>query len=199
MAKEKQNTEIRRKQIVRAALEVIACDGVGALSVARISRKVGLVPSAIYRHFGEKDEIIDAVLELVHELLLANVAAVRNETDNPLDALRRLMDRHLRLLCDNDGVSTLIFSDQVYSGPAKRKSRIYSVIQDYRVAISKLVQDGQRKRLIKADLDPGAIAVMFLGLVQPPGVLWHLSEGRFDVRKQAVQGWQMFEAAIGRA
>lgn len=198
MGSEKQNTELRQEQIVRAALEVIAADGVGALSVDRISRKVGLVPSAIYRHFSGKDEVIDAVLGLVGKLLLANVAEVKKAAENPLGALRLLMDRHLELLCDNDGISTLIFSDEVYSGPAKRKNRVYAVIQDYRNGIREIVQESQRKRLVKDGLDPDAIAVMFLGLVQPPAVLWHLSAGRFDVRKQATLAWQMFEAAIGR-
>lgn len=199
MGSEKQNSEIRQEQIARAALELIACEGVGSLSVGRIARKVGLVPSAIYRHFLAQSEIIDAVLELIHELLLANVAAVKQQAPNPVDALRLLMNRHLELLCDNDGISTLVFSDEVYSGPAKRKSRIYAVIQDYLRKISELVQEGQRKGLIKDGLNSHATAVLFLGLVQPPAVLWHLSKGRFEVRKQAVQAWQMFEAAIARS
>lgn len=198
MGTDKLTTEIRQEQIVRAALGLIAAEGVGTLSVGRIARKVGLVPSAIYRHFRGKDEVIDAVMGLIRELLLANVTGVRKQAENPLDALRLLMNRHLKLLCENDGISTLIFSDQVYSGPAKRKSRVYAVIDEYRSGISQLVQEGQRKRLIRDGLDPDAIAVMFLGLVQPPSILWHLSEGRFDVRKQATQGWQMFETAIGR-
>ena len=88
MGSEKQNSEIRQEQIARAALELIAFEGVGSLSVGRIARKVGLVPSAIYRHFLAKSEIIDAVLELIRELLLANVAAVKQQAPNPVDALR---------------------------------------------------------------------------------------------------------------
>lgn len=168
------------------------------MSVARISEEVGLVPSAIYRHFRGKDEVIDAVLKRIRELLLANVASVKGKAGNPLEALRLLMTRHLNLFCENDGISTLIFSDQVYSGPAKRKRAIFAVIQDYRLAVAELVREGQSKGWIKDSLDPDAVAVMFLGLVQPPGILWHLSEGRFDVRKQASRGWEMFETAIGR-
>lgn len=196
MGGEKQNTGARQEQIVRAALHIIAGEGTGSLSVARISQEIGLVPSAIYRHFNGKNEVIDAVLERVRQLLLANVAMVKAETDNPLAALRLLMNRHLNLLCENDGISTLIFSDQVYSGPAKRKGRIYAIIQAYLAAIGQLVQEGKRSRSIGDQIDRDTAAVLFLGLVQPPAILWHLSDGRFNAQKQAACAWTLFEKAI---
>ena len=196
MASEKQNTEIRQEQIAVAALRIIGQHGTRALNVVRIAGIVGLVPSAIYRHFGGKDDVIDAVLELVRKRLRANVAAVAAESRNPLEALRLLVDRHITFLCENDGVSTLIFSDQVYSGPKKRKVKIYGVINDYLQEITKLVRDGQEKQLIRGDLEPAAIAVMLLGLVQSPAILWHLSEGNFGVKRQTEQAWRAFERAI---
>ncbi|HEY6572448.1 MAG TPA: helix-turn-helix domain-containing protein, partial [Candidatus Eisenbacteria bacterium] len=55
-------TEVRRDQIAAAALQIIAAHGVRGLSLAAVARRVGLVPSAIYRHFAGKDEILDATL-----------------------------------------------------------------------------------------------------------------------------------------
>ena len=42
--------------------------------MAALARRVGLVPSGIYRHFKNKDEILAAVFDRVEERLLANVA-----------------------------------------------------------------------------------------------------------------------------
>ncbi|HWQ93703.1 MAG TPA: TetR/AcrR family transcriptional regulator [Clostridia bacterium] len=196
MANDKQKTQVRQEQIATAALQIIGRHGTRALNIARIARAVGLVPSAIYRHFGGKDEVIDAVLNLVRSNLQANVLAAAKDAESPLDALRSLVNSHIRFLCENDGVSTLIFSDQVYSGPKKRKAKIYEVIKGYLQGISKLVRDGQQKHFIRSDIDADVVAVMFLGLVQPPGILWHLSEGNFGVRNQTDQAWQVFEKAI---
>lgn len=197
MASHKQNTAIRQQQIARAALQAISLGGTKSLSLARIAQSVGLVPSAIYRHFGGKDEVIDSVLDLIGDHLQANLASVDAETGNAVEALRRLMNRHVNLLCQNDGVSTLIFSDQVFSGPARRKAKIYKVIRDYLAGIGKLVRKGQQARLIRADVESEVIAVMFLGLVQPPAVLSHLSEREFDVTAQTEQAWRVFKDAIG--
>jgi len=65
VAAEKLDTKTRQDQIAEAALEMLGTHGVGELSMADIARRVGLVPSAIYRHFRGKDEVLDAVLELI--------------------------------------------------------------------------------------------------------------------------------------
>ena len=74
MAEEKLDTQVRRQQIAEAALELVANRGLRGLSVAAVARRVGLVPSGIYRHFKNKGEILDAVLDRVEARLLANVA-----------------------------------------------------------------------------------------------------------------------------
>jgi len=44
MKREKLNTEVRQEQIVEAAMNLIAAQGLRRLSVAAISKKIGLVP-----------------------------------------------------------------------------------------------------------------------------------------------------------
>ena len=57
----KVNTEIRQEQIAEAAIELIAAEGVNSLSIAGIAERVGIVPSAFYRHYKSKDEVLDAI------------------------------------------------------------------------------------------------------------------------------------------
>src|ERR1035437_4410262 len=85
----KVNTEIRQDQIARAALALIARDGFQWLNMAGLAREVGVVPSGIYRHYRNKDEVLDAVLELISQRLLGNVAAAKAETADALERLER--------------------------------------------------------------------------------------------------------------
>ena len=55
----KVNTEIRQDQIARAALALIARDGFQWLNMAGLAREVGVVPSGIYRHYRNKDEVLE--------------------------------------------------------------------------------------------------------------------------------------------
>jgi len=59
MRAQKTETEVRQEQIIEAALELIGAEGVGALNIAGIAEQVGIVPSALYRHFKSKDVVLD--------------------------------------------------------------------------------------------------------------------------------------------
>jgi len=96
MAEEKLDTLVRRRQIAEAAMSLIAQRGLRSLSIAAVARRVGLVPSGIYRHFKSKDEILDAVLDRVEERMLANVAEAMQESTEPLPRLKGILMRHIR-------------------------------------------------------------------------------------------------------
>src|ERR1035441_9614955 len=98
---EKLDTEVRREQLAQAALSLITTQGLKSLSVARVARRVGLVPSAVYRHFKSKDELLDAVLELIRERLNANIVQASQDATDTLQILRRVVMAHVRLIREN--------------------------------------------------------------------------------------------------
>lgn len=198
MASEKLDTQVRQEQIVQATLELVAAGGLKTLSVAAVARRVGLVPSALYRHFKGKDEMLDATLELIQNRLLDNVRAVAEETDDPLERLHRLLVRHVRMIEENRGIPQIIFSQDFYAGHPERRSRVYRGIRRYLAEVARILRDGQDSGQILREVDPEAAAVMFLGLVQPAAILWHLSDGDFDVTRQAERTWSLFLRAIQR-
>lgn len=61
--------------------------GLKKLSIAALARHLGLVPSASYRHFRNKHEIVDAMLRLVQSQLTGNVKAVCETTPNAIERL----------------------------------------------------------------------------------------------------------------
>ena len=83
MADEKLDSEVRREQIAEAVLGLVAARGVKRLSVAAVARRVGLVPSGIYRHFKSKDAMLMAVLDLIEARMQGNVTAARGDVRSP--------------------------------------------------------------------------------------------------------------------
>jgi AcrR family transcriptional regulator len=196
---EKLHTEIRQEQLAQAALALIAAHGIEGLSVTRAARRVGLAPSAVYRHFTGKNELVDAVVALIRERLHGNVTAVTEETPDALERLQRLLLAHVRVVRENEGILRVIFSDELHHGHPERKARVYEMIRSYLKRVAGIVSDGQDKGRIRRDIDAGAISVMFLGLIQPAAILWHLSDGDFDVTRHVEKAWPIFMAAIQKA
>ncbi|MEW5802559.1 MAG: TetR/AcrR family transcriptional regulator [bacterium] len=196
MSAEKLDTEIRQEQIAQAALELMITKGVSGLSVAGVAHRVGLVPSAIYRHFRNKDELIEAVVSLIQNKMLGHITAVCEETLDPLKRLEALLTHHLKVIRKKQAIPRLIFSDDFAVHHPERKARVYEIITRYLGSIAEIIRQGQQTGQIRQDIDPGTASIMFLGLMQQTGILWHLSDGGFDVAGYMEGAWRIFRESI---
>lgn len=196
MGTEKLDTEVRQEQLAQAALKLMTTLGLKGLSVARVARRVGLVPSAVYRHFESKDELLDAVLEMIRKRLDANVVQASQAATDALQVLRRLVMAHVRMIRENEGILSVVFSDDVQNGRPERKAQVHSIIQGYLKKVAQIVSRGQRQGHIRPDVDPGTVSMMFLGLIQPAALLWHLSEGEFDVTQHVEKAWNLLSETL---
>src|SRR3954470_7539302 len=58
---------LTRDRILRAALTLIDRDGLDALSMRRLGAELGVEGMALYRHVGNKERLLDGVVELLLE------------------------------------------------------------------------------------------------------------------------------------
>ncbi|MFF5084011.1 TetR/AcrR family transcriptional regulator [Actinoplanes sp. NPDC000266] len=84
-----------RERIIRAAGRLLAEQGRDAVTTRSVASAAGVQPPAIYRLFGDKDSLLDAVA--VHGMrdYLADKGAL-GETGDPVDDLARAWDLHIR-------------------------------------------------------------------------------------------------------
>ncbi len=198
MAVEKMRKEVRRDQIAEAALEVISRHGTGQLNVGAVARRIGIVPSAVYRHFRGKEEILSAAIARMGEHLLMNVDRAVRE-DGSRARLRKLLRLHIGTIRDGYAGPRIIFAEGIDGGGVSHRMEIFHIIRRYLERVAGIVRDGQRLGDLREDIDPGATAVHFLGLVQPAATLWYLSAGKFDVTRASERAFAQFIEAIEAA
>jgi AcrR family transcriptional regulator len=157
---------------------------------------VGLVPSGIYRHFKNKEEILLAVLDRMEARLVANVRAAYEESPDPVERLRGLLMRHIRMIREGRAIPRIIFSDEAHDGHPERKARVRRMLTEYLGHIGELVRQGQRDGRMRAELDPGTVALLFMGMIVPAAIVWHLTDGGLDVTQHAERAWALFRRAI---
>jgi AcrR family transcriptional regulator len=63
----------RKAQIVACAIEVIAEVGYQQASIRKIADRVGIAMSAVLYHFGNKDNLVDAIVEHMYRMMLAGL------------------------------------------------------------------------------------------------------------------------------
>ncbi len=196
MATEKLDTAVRREQIARAGLGLAMAGGVRSLNIVVVAHRVGISPSAIYRHFRNKDELIDAILGHLRTRILGNIEAASAESAEPLEIIRRTLMRQIEMIRENQAIPRILFADDLHAGHPARKALIHGTLVEYLRRLEEIVRRGQAGGSIREDVDPGAVSVMFLGIFQPVGILWYLSDGRFDATRQARLAWEILRRAI---
>jgi AcrR family transcriptional regulator len=196
MAAEKRSREARREQIAEAALEVIARHGTRSLSVRAVARRIGIVPSAIYRHFHGKEEILSAAIEQMGERLLENAARAAAGKGGTIQRLRRLLQDHVRAIREGYAGPRIVFAEGIDGGGVSHRMEVYHVIRRYLDRVAEILRQGQQAGDLRGDLDPEATSVHFLGLIQPAATLWYLSAGRFDVTLYAECSFDQFAESI---
>jgi len=196
MREPKAKTEIRREQIARAALRLLAVRGWGRVGLATIAQELGMVPSALYRHYAGKDAVLDAVLDLVDQHFQSNVREAGQATRHPLRRLREVLRRHAELITSGVPVPRIILSEDVFTGRARHRRRVEAIYADYLGAIAQIIRQGQDQRLIRRDCSPEVLSKIWLGLVQSPAILWLIGDAGFDLRQHCESAWRLFADAL---
>ena len=186
------NTEVRQEQIAEAAMEMIAAGGLSGLSIAGIAARVGIVPSAVYRHYKGKEAVLDAVLDLLRSRMLANVEAVRAETPDALERLRSLLVRHMMMLAATPAFTHVVFAHFSQGDHVERWSGLHDMMCAYLQEIARIIEQGQQEGVIRNDIPSRTAAVLFIGLVLPAAMLHRLSGGEFDPSAHVNAAWPVF-------
>jgi len=197
MALEKLDTEIRKEQIIEAALSLIAAHGVRRLSMAALARRVGLVPSALYRHFRSKQEILQAAVQFIRGKAGENLKAVCALTPHALERLELLLRGVIKMVRELQAMPRIVFSEGLVGENPEGKRQVYEVLKGLLAEIEGILRQGQERGEVRKDIDPRSLAVMFWGMIPAAVILWHMSDGQFDVTRQAEKSWQLFKEGIG--
>lgn len=196
MAREKLPTSIRQAQIVETVFEMISESTTSRLHIKNIAERMGLAPSAIYRHYSNRDALMSAVLDFIRDKLYKNIEMARRECDNAVERLRKLLFRHVQLIRERHGIPRILFSDELWGGSPEKKQKMFRIIIGYLDEIEGLAREGQENNQINKEIPPKTIAKMFLGIVQPAALLWHMSGGAYDIEEHVALTWPEFVKAI---
>lgn len=189
-------TGVRREQIAEAALALIGARHGAEPSIAGIARRVGVVPSAVYRHYRGKDAILDAAVERIGQRLQENIALAQQDTSDPLTRIGGLFLRHAALLAANPGAPSVLLSRGVFGTSKARRQKVARVMTGYLGAVAEIVAEGQQSGHIRRDLEPGTGALVFLGMLLPAVILRQIGDGGLDVVAHARNVWPALASAL---
>ncbi|MFG1709674.1 TetR/AcrR family transcriptional regulator [Nonomuraea sp. M3C6] len=97
-------------EILAIAEEQMAADGVAALNLAQVARRMGLTPAALYQYFAAKNAIYEALFALgMAELEPVLVAAEKRAQTDPVAAMTTCQQDILRWCMNRPVLAQIIF------------------------------------------------------------------------------------------
>jgi AcrR family transcriptional regulator len=87
---------LSRELILEAAMRVADTDSVHALTMSRLGRELDADPTAMYRHFRNKDELLLAMADVMLSEAAANIVAGKDVADTLRDVSWAMREAYLR-------------------------------------------------------------------------------------------------------
>jgi len=94
--------EASRKLIVQAAVDSIAAEGLGRLTLDRVAERVGISRGLVVFHFKSKKNLVEEVLQYLSIQYSSGWFVIIGEKDeDDISKLLRLIDYDIRFACEN--------------------------------------------------------------------------------------------------
>ncbi len=178
-------TPDRRRDIVEAALSLLAEVPLSDLTTRRIARRVGVSQPALFRHFRSREQILLAVVEHVRARTSVAAAQVFESHAPPDGKLERLAAALLHHVEDNPGLPRLLFGQPPDDDPVGLALR--QLVASQTALVAELVREGRERGVFATRVEPREAAALFVGMLQGLALQWELG-GRAEPLAERARG-----------
>jgi len=151
----------RQTDIADAILAVVGREGIGALTMERLGRELGVTSGALFRHFPTRAAMLDQAAERAVALLESTLPA---PDQPPLERLQQFLQARSRLAAKHTGIPQLVFSEQFSKALPPKGARALrgAVARTRGFLIAALGEAGARGE-IRCDIPAEQLAPLVLG------------------------------------
>jgi len=178
-----------RAATVEAVVALAAQTNPSDISTTAIAKHMGVTQGALFKHFPTKESIIEAVMGWVADRLLARIDAATRKAATPLAALEAVFMTHVEFVTIHPGVPRMLFGELQRAEMNGPKRLVQALIARYSERVRALLAQGKAAGEIRANMDEGSAALLFVGMVQGL-VMQSLLAG--DVRQMSDQAAGVF-------
>jgi AcrR family transcriptional regulator len=153
--------KIDPEQLLSAAQEIFAKEGIQGSSLRAIAKAAGCDPALIYYHFENKEAVFTALLGRKFLLLLGDIQRIADPSDvrHTSERLWEILQTYHKHLADDSGFRAII-SGELVRGAEGIKDLLAQRIAPVLQALSNLLQQGIQRGHLRPDLQP--VFTMFI-------------------------------------
>ena len=170
----------REAEVIEAAVEVFAEKGFQSASIQDVAAKVGVLKGSLYYYIDSKEDLLDRIIEDVHQRSTTILSEVQELGLTPLETLRTYIERHVEWYLSNLAEVSVFFREwrhltgERFETARQRRSGYEAIIRD-------LISESQKVGAIDKSVDPKYAAFYVLAAVNAVPD-WYSSDGPDSAR-----------------
>lgn len=189
--------EERRELTVETVIALAAEQNPSDITTAAIARRMGLTQGALFRHFPNKDAILQAVMEWVSERLLARVEEAAAGALSPAAALEAVFMTHVEFVARHPGVPRMLFGELQRAGESASTLLVRTLLRRYGERLRQIIDTGKEEGTLDKTVETEAAVLLFIGSIQGL-VMQSLLAGQIEnLRRDAPRVFALYRRAIG--
>jgi AcrR family transcriptional regulator len=180
-------TAFRTREILAAAREVLGRRGLAELTMEEIAAAAGVAKGTLYLYFRSKDELIQALLTQVGELMLRDIEAIVKASGSPPEKIRRVASLLLDYLVKERPLFPAYARDLQRGGRGAAKgywNRIREMEEKFVDLVTRVFAEGIGQGLF-IPANPRLLTFLLRGMVRAVGY-YQMSEGQGAAVKEAL-------------
>jgi AcrR family transcriptional regulator len=153
-------------QILRKAEELFSTKGYEATTVRDIAEAAGVNLAMISYYFGSKEKLLEALFkERMSQTREKIEAIVKNESLLPFQKIEMLIDQHIARVAEKEAFYRVMLCEQVIN----KNSVVIKILRElklnYASLIKEVIEDGQKRKMFKKDIDIVMLLTTMTGTV----------------------------------
>lgn len=173
------------KQIVDAAIIVIAENGYHQAQVSKIAKEAGVADGTIYLYFKNKEDILISVFKEKMAIFIEDLEEILKKNISTSEKLFKMIDNHFRLLHE-DRYYAIVTQLELRQTNKELRMQINGVLKEYLTLLDNILKEGMDNGTLDDSIDIRLARQMVFGTMDETLTSWVMKDQKYDLMKLSV-------------
>lgn len=189
------NSKPKYKQIIDAAVIVIAQHGYHQAQVSKIAKQAGVADGTIYLYFKNKEDILLSLFQEKMSYFVDQIETGIKEQLTAVDKLFFLIDKYFQILSENPDLA-IVTQLELRQSNKELRLRINDVLKGYFQVLDRILMEGIESGEFLPSLNIKLARNMIFGTMDETVTTWVMNDQKYSLRDLAFDVYQLLTKGL---
>lgn len=184
------------RQIIDAAVVVIAENGYHQAQVSKIAKQAGVADGTIYLYFKNKEDILISVFEEKMGSFVEKIEEKIAGKETAAEKLYMMVETHFKMLAEDRHLA-IVTQLELRQSNKELRLKINEVLKGYLKLIDQILIDGKERGEFSSQLDIRLARQMIFGTMDETVTSWVMNEQKYELVSTATAVHQLLINGCG--